>query len=330
MKGIKLLGTGMYAPEKIVSNDDFAEIVETSDEWIYSRTGMRKRHLSQGEPTWYMAVKAGAMAIEKSGLMPDDIDMVILSSVTPDFLTPSMSCIIQRELGIKDCITLDINAACSGFVYGFDMARRYLNFDDVKNVLVIGAENLTKIIDYTDRSSCVLFGDGAGAAVVTASDDIYSSYINADGNGAKHMVARNFLPRNAFMPEDRKVYEDGLPEIQNSYLFMDGKEVYKFAIKALPLAVTEACKKIDMPVEEIDVIIPHQANIRIIETAAQRLGVSMDKVFTNIDKYGNTSSASVPLALNEAMESGVIKKGDKVCLVGFGSGLTYGAVIFEA
>ena len=330
MKGIKLLGTGMYAPEKIVSNDDFAEIVETSDEWIYSRTGLRKRHLSQGEPTWYMAVKAGAMAIEKSGLMPDDIDMIILSSVTPDFLTPSMSCIIQRELGIKDCITLDINAACSGFVYGLDMARRYLNFDDVKNVLVIGAENLTKIIDYTDRSSCVLFGDGAGAAVVTASDDIYSSYINADGNGAKHMVARNFLPRNAFMPEDRKVYDDGLPEIQNSYLFMDGKEVYKFAIKALPLAVTEACNKIDMPVEEIDVIIPHQANIRIIETAAQRLGVSMDKVFTNIDKYGNTSSASVPLALNEAMESGVIKKGDKVCLVGFGSGLTYGAVIFEA
>ena len=330
MKGIKILGIGIYTPEKIVTNDDFAKIVETSDEWIYTRTGMRKRHLSSGEPTWYMATKAGANAILKAGINPDDIDMIIHSSVTPDYYFPSMACMVQRELGIKNCIALDINAACSGFVYGIDMARRYLATGDIRNVLVIGAENFTKLVDYTDRSTCVLFGDGAGACVVTAGDGFYSSYINADGTGAKHMVSRSLSANNAFIEEGRKVIDEDMPESHEHYMFMDGKEVYKFATRALPLAVKEACRKIDMNIEDIDVIIPHQANIRIIETAAQKLGVSMDKMYVNIHEYGNTSSASIPLALNEAYEKEVIKKGDKVCLVGFGAGLTFGAIIFDA
>lgn len=329
MKGIKILGTGIYAPEKVVTNDDFTEIVETSDEWIYTRTGMKRRHLSQGEPTWFMATEACKNAIESAGISSEEIDMIISSSVTPDFFTPSASCILQRELGIKECITFDINAACSGFVYGLDMARRYLATGDVRNILVVGAENLTKITDYTDRGSCVLFGDGAGACVVCASDTLFASHLGAQGSGAKYMIARNLSPANAFMPELPINYEDGLPQSEGHYLFMDGKEVYKFAIKALPKAVNKALEKTDLSIDDIDLIIPHQANIRIIETAAQRLGVSMDKMFVNIEEYGNTSSASVPLALDEAMKTKKIKKGDKVCLVGFGAGLTYGAVIFE-
>jgi len=327
--GIKIKGTGAYAPERVVSNDDFAEIVETSDEWIYTRTGMKRRHLSQGEPTWFMATKACEKAIEKAQITPEEIDLIISTSVTPDFYTPSMSCVIQRELGIKECISFDLNAACSGFVYGIDLARRYLATGDVRNVLVVGAENLTKIVDYTDRGSCVLFGDGAGACVVSAGENLFASFLGADGTGAKHMVSRQIKPHNAFMPNPPIKYEDGLPQSEGNFLFMDGKEVYKFAIKALPLSVNKALEKIDLSVSDIDLFIPHQANIRIIETAAQKLGVSMDKMYINIEEYGNTSSASIALALDEAVCNGRIKTGDKVCLVGFGAGLTYGAVIFE-
>lgn len=329
MKGIEIKGTGLYAPETIATNDDFAKIVDTTDEWIYTRTGMKKRHMSSGEPTWFMAVNAAKKALSNASANADEIDLIICSSVTPDYLTPSCACMVQRELKIEKCIALDINAACAGFVYGIDMARRYLACGDIRNALVIGAENLTKITDYSDRGSCVLFGDGSAAAVVSASDKLFSSFISADGSGAKHMIARSFPPHNAFMGEKPEI-DEAMPLGNGHYLYMDGKEVYKFATNALPLAVREACKKADITVEDIDIIIPHQANIRIIQTAAKNLGVSMDKLFVNIEEYGNTSSASVPIALTEAYEKGRIKKGDKVCLVGFGSGLTYGAVIFEA
>jgi len=312
-----------------VENDDFAKIVETSDEWIYTRTGMKKRHLSQGEPTWFMASEAAKKAIEAAGISANEIDLIVHSSVTPDYFTPSVACMLQRELGINECIAFDINAACSGFVYGMDAARRYLATGDVKNALIVGAENLSKITDYTDRGSCILFGDGAGACVITASDALYSSHMGADGAGAKFMVSRSYPPANAFMPENPVKHDDGIPESNSHYLYMDGKEVYKFAIKALPLAVNKALEKTDLTIEDISVIIPHQANIRIIETAAQRLGVTMDKMMVNIEEYGNTSSASIILAFDEAIRDGRIKRGDKVCLVGFGAGLTYGAVIFE-
>ena len=329
MKGIKIQGTGLYAPEKIITNDDFAKIVDTTDEWIYTRTGMKERHISDGEPTWFMATEAAKKAISKSGIDVQDIDAIIISTITSDYVTPSCACMVQRELGIERCMAVDVNAACAGFVYGVDMARAYLACGDIKNALVIGSENLTKIVDYSDRGSCVLFGDGAAAAVISASDNIYASHISADGSGAKHMVARGLPCQNAFI-ENKFSYDEKMPESKDHFLFMDGKEVYKFATNALPLAVREACKKIEIEVEDIDLIIPHQANIRIIQTAAQKLKVSMDKLYVNIDKYGNTSSASIPIALAEAYESGRIKSGDKICLVGFGSGLTYGAVIFEA
>ena len=331
MKGIKILGTGMYVPDKIVSNDDFAQIIETSDEWIYTRTGMKERHLSQGEPTWYMGTKAVQAAIEKAGIDASEIGLIISTSATVDFYTPSMSCIIQREIGAIGSMAIDVNCACAGFVYGFDMARRYLVTDEkIKYAVVVANENLTKITDYSDRSTCILFGDGAAACIIKLEDNsFYSSFLGADGTGACRLFARSIQPDNAFMPENKKDYPDGFPEGNGHYLYQDGKEVYKFAIKALPFAVENALKGTGLGIEDIDLIIPHQANIRIIETAAQRFGVSMDKMYINLEKYGNTSSASIPLALDEAIKAGRIKDGDKVCLVGFGAGLTYGAVIFE-
>lgn len=331
MSGIKLLGTGTYIPERIINNNDMAHIVETNDEWIKTRTGMNERHVSSGEPTWYMAVEASKKALESAGINADEIGLIIDTNVTPDFITPSSACMVQRELGIKDCMSFDINVACTGIVYAIDIAKNYLSSGTVKNALIIGAENLTKITDYSDRGSCILFGDGAGALVISSDKNaLYSSYLGADGSGAKYMVARGIPPQNAFMPENPVKIDDGLPEGNKHYLAMDGREVYKFAIQALPKAVNAAIEKIGISADDIDIYIPHQANMRIIETAASRLGVSMDKFFVNIDKYANTSSASMPIALDEAFKSGRIKKGSKVCLVGFGAGLTYGAVIFEA
>ena len=331
LQGIKIVSTGMYAPEKIVTNDDFAKIIETSDEWIKSRTGMSERHLSEGQPTWYMGTKAVKNAIEKAGIDVSEIGLIISTSATPDYYTPSMACIIQREIGAIGCLAIDVNCACAGFVYGFDMARRYLATDEnIKYAVVVANENLTKLTDYSDRSTCVLFGDGAAACILELStDSLYTSFLGADGNGAKSLFARSIPPANGFMPENRQEYPDGLPEGNGHYLYQDGKEVYKFAIKALPNCVNKAAEKIGLNINDIDVIVPHQANIRIIETAVEKLGLPMSRFFVNLEKYGNTSSASIPIALNEALDSGRIKRGDTVCLVGFGAGLTYGAVIFE-
>lgn len=331
MLGIKIAGTGMYVPEKVITNEDFADIVETSDEWITTRTGMKKRHLSEGEPTWYMGTKACEDAMKKAGIDASEIGLIIDTSCTTDYYTPSMSCIIQREIGADSSMTIDVNCACAGFVYGVDMARRYLATDEnIKYVVVVANENLSKIVDYSDRATCVLFGDGAAACILErAEDTLFTSHLGAEGTGAKYLFARSISPDNPFMSEKKEEYSDDFPKSNSHYLYQNGKEVYKFAIRALPNAVKKAAEKIGLSIEDIDLIIPHQANIRIIETAANKLGLPMDKFFINLKKYGNTSSATIPLALNEAIEEGKVKKGDKVCLVGFGAGLTYGAVIFE-
>lgn len=331
MAGIKIVGMGSYLPEKIVSNDDLAEMVDTNDEWIVKRTGISERHIACGEPTWYLGAQAAKKAVENAGIEVSDIGLIISTTVTPDYFTPSVSCLIQRELGAIGCMAMDVNCACSGFVYATDMARRYLMTEDsIKYVLVVANETLSKITDYSDRATCILFGDGAAAAVYElAPDGEYTSFLGADGNGAKFLGAEALPPRNAFTPEDHPVYDSGLPAGNGSYLFQDGKEVYKFAVGALPNAVTKALEKKNMSVDEIDWFIPHQANVRIIETAAKNLGVSMDKFCVNLGSHGNTSSASIPLCLNEFIDNGTIKRGDRICLVGFGAGLTYGAAIFD-
>ncbi len=329
MYGIKILGSGMYVPENIVDNEAMSKIVDTNDEWITTRTGIKQRHIANGEPTWYMGEMAAKQAIKNAGIDANDVGLIIHTSITADFHTPSLACIIQAQLGIEDAMAMDVNVACSGFVYAVDMAKRYLQTDEsLKYALVVSSETLSNITDYTDRSTCVLFGDGAGAVVIEKSDALFSSYLGADGSGAKFLFAKipnspNPLNDNSF------VFDSPIPDGKEHYIHQDGKDVYKFATKILPKAALCACEKINLDVNEIDVFIPHQANFRIIETAAKNLGVPVEKFFTNLDKYGNTSSASIPIALYEAIEQGAVKRGDKVCLVGFGAGLSYAAIILE-
>ncbi len=328
--GIKVKGIGKYVPEMIASNEDFAKIVDTSDEWITQRTGIKTRHITNGEPTYWIGAEAAKKAIADAGIDVSEIDLIICATVTPDFYTPSTACLIQREIGAIGSMAIDINCACTGFDYGLDMARRYLlSEDDVNTVLLVSAEELSKFTDYTDRSSCILFGDGAAAFVLERKyDALYSAYLGADGNGAKFLVSRAMRSENVFRTK-KEDFDMGMPETKLHYFTQDGKEVYKFATKALPLAVTKACEKAGISPEELDAIVPHQANVRIIETAAKNLGVSMDKMVVYIDRYGNTSSASIPIAFCDAVAEGRIKRGDKICFVGFGGGLTYAGIIFE-
>lgn len=328
--GIHVKGIGKYVPEMIASNEDFAKIVDTSDEWITQRTGIKTRHITNGEPTYYLGAQAAKAALADAGITAEDIDLIICATVTPDFYTPSCACLIQRELGVSGCMAMDINCACTGFDYGVDMARRYLlSEDDVDTVLLVANEELSKFTDYTDRSSCILFGDGAAAFVLERKKDtLYSSFLGADGSGAKFLVSRAMRSENAFRTNEED-FDMEMPETKLHYFTQDGKEVYKFATKTLPIAVEKACEKAGISPAELDAIVPHQANVRIIETAAKNLGVSMDKMIVYIDRYGNTSSASIPIAFCDAVAEGRIKRGDKVCLVGFGGGLTYAGIVFE-
>lgn len=334
--GIKILGTGTYLPDRVVTNEDFTKFIDTSDEWIVTHTGISSRHMSQGEPTWYMAAEAAKKALAAAGLEASQVGLIIGASVSPDFITPSMSCVVQRELGNIGSMAVDINCACSGCVYGLDMAWRYLATEpELEYVLFVGSENLSAYTDFEDRSTCVLFGDGAAAVVVGRNEGenpLYASYLGADGSGAKHLFCRDMTPHNIFMPEDGpQGYDDGLPkDVKNGAFIMNGKAVYKFAATfALPDSVKAAVAKAGLTLDDIDWFIPHQANQRIIDTAAERLNVSLDRFCCNIQSYGNTSGASIPLVLDEYIREGRIKRGQKLCFVGFGGGLTYGALVLE-
>ena len=331
--GIHILGTGSYTPAFQVTNADMAIIVETNDEWIRTRTGIQSRHIADGEPTWYMGAQAASHAIEMAGIDPKDIGLIIDTTITPDFSTPSVSCLVQREIGAVQAACFDLNAACSGFVYGMETAHCFLKTNrEMKYALVVANENLTRITNYSDRSSCILFGDGAAAAIVEYQEDrLYSSYLSADGTGAKFLYARTATPDNPFCKRKAE-YDDGIepgPEGWEHTMRQDGREVYKFAIKAMANSAQKAAEKIGFDLQQLDKIVPHQANIRIIETAMKSLKMPMEKVVVNIDQHGNTSSASIPIALDEAVRSGKIQRGDKICLVGFGAGLTTAAIITE-
>lgn len=329
LNGIEIISTGSAVPVQTATNDDFAKIVDTSDEWITTRTGMKVRHISSGEPTWYIGANAAKNAMEKGNVNPEDIDLIICTTVTPDFQTPSTACMIQREIGAKNAICFDMNAACTGFVFALDAARRYLSFPDINTALIVSAEVLSKMVDYTDRASCVLFGDAAGACVLRSADKLYSSSLSSDGTGAKLLCTRYPFNSNPLQDKEKMPEFDDLDTPHDNYLHMAGREVYKFATKALPFEVTRACERAGIKVDELSLIIPHQANVRIVETAAKNLGVSMDIMYMNLEKYGNTSSASIPVALDEAVSEGRIKRGDKIALVGFGGGLTSGAAVIE-
>ena len=324
MQKAGILGLGCYLPPKKLTNSDLAKIVETSDEWITSRTGIRERRIASKEvATSDLGVEAARLAIKDAGLSPEDIDLIITATITPDMAFPATSCIIQDKIGAKNAACFDINAACSGFVYTIVIAQQFVNSGLYDHVLVIGAEKLTSIVDWKDRSTCVLFGDGAGACVVGKSEDrvIVSSFMGADGSGG-HLLS---VPAGGSrLPATEDTVKDRL-----HFLKMGGNEVFKIAVRIMVEAATNAIKNAGLGLDDISLFIPHQANMRILLAVAKRLGVSQDKIFMNIEKYGNMSAASTAVALVEAAQENKIKKGEHVVLVAFGGGLTYGASVIK-
>ncbi len=327
--GISIIGTGMYVPENVVTNEDMSKIVDTNDEWITSRTGIKTRHFADNITTYKMGANAAVEAIKNANLSVEDIDMIILSTATPDYVTPSTACFVANEIGAFNAVCFDISCACSGFVYALDMANRYLLDEEYNNILIVSSEMLSKITDFTDRSTCVLFGDGAAACVVQKGDKQFACKLGADVSGVSKLFGRGIPPSNPFMETPFDPLSDGFAETSGHNLYMDGREVYKFATRIMPKAVELACEKAGITPSDLALIVPHQANIRIVETAAKNLKLPIDKFYVNVHQYGNTSSASIPICLNEASKNGRIKPGDKICVVGFGAGLTYAAAVLE-
>lgn len=324
MKGVKVVGFGHYCPENIVSNKDLENIVETTDEWIVKRTGIKERRISTGEGTVELAYKAALSALKNSNCTKDDIDLIVVATTSPDRIMPSTACSVQGLLGCNNAAAFDITAACSGFVYSLIVASSLIKGTDKKRALVIGSEVLSRIIDWSDRSTCVLFGDGAGAAVIEISDDdegIISTCFSSDGGlGEKSLVAGELELNTPFVKEKK---------LEKRYIEMKGAEVYKFAVSILPQIVNELLEKANEDIKNIKYIVPHQANSRIIDDAARRLKIDKDMFYTNLDKYGNTSSASVAVALSEMFEKGLIKRGDKIILAAFGGGLTWAGTLIK-
>jgi 3-oxoacyl-[acyl-carrier-protein] synthase-3 len=330
MHKVKILGTGMYAPEKVVTNDDLAKTIETNDEWIYERTGIRRRHISSttgGEFPSDMALKASKDALLAANLEPNDIDMILFGSVTPDYKLPNTACILQTKLGITNkCAALDIAAACSGFVYGFNMATSMVETGLMKNVLVIGSEMLSREVNWEDRGTCILFGDGCGVAIVGRAEDgdtseVLAATLGADGTGKEFFdqpVGGAVHPITPAHLEER-----------THYMQMQGREMFKVATRTLAANAKKVIADAGLTLEDVDWLVPHQANARIIETTGKLLGIDPEKVIVNIDEYANTSAATVPIAFHEAVADGRIKRGDIVLFDVFGAGLTSGATLIR-
>jgi 3-oxoacyl-[acyl-carrier-protein] synthase-3 len=318
-------GWGRYAPEQVLSNKDLEKLVDTSDEWIQSRTGIRERRVAAAhETTASMGAVAGLRAIRTAGLEPDDIDLILLATLTPDYWMPSTAALVKEAIGNTKATAFDVMAACSGFVYGFATAQAYIQAGLARHVLVIGAELLTRFLDYTDRSTCILFGDGAGAVVLSASDEPGGALgieMTTEPQGA-YMI---WLPAGGSKaPPSRETISRG-----EHYVRMEGNQTYRFATKTMATTALESIRRSGLDPSDIDLFVPHQANIRIIEAVAKGLDLPMDKMFVNLDKYGNTSAASVPIALAEAVNEGRVQVGDNVTIVAFGAGFTSGAVTIE-
>lgn len=317
-----ITGCGSFVPEKILTNDDLAKMVDTSDEWITTRTGIKVRHItSDSETTAHLATEAAKKALADANLDPADLDLLILATVTPEMVFPATSCFVQSVIGAKKACVFDLHAACSGFIYSLSIVQQFLESGKFKNALVIGAETLTKITDWTDRTSCILFGDGAGAVVLQQSEDknrgiIYST-MKSDGDLWEALNCQAYGSRH---PADKK-----LDDPKKIYMEIKGRQVYQQAIRRIVETFNECLHVCDLTLDEVKMMISHQMNGRIIESAAKRLHLPDEKVFINIAEYGNTSAASVPIAFDDCMKQGKIKKGDIVIFVAFGAGLTWGA-----
>lgn len=326
-----VVGWGRYVPERVLTNDDLAEMVDTSDDWIRTRTGIAERRIAaDGETTSTMAVQAAWRALETAGVSPGQLDLIIVATATPDHAFPATACLVQDALGASNAAAFDLSAGCTGFVYALGVAADMVDGETCRAgpdkpakggvALVIGAETLSRITDWTDRATCVLFGDGAGAVVLRANENhggLLGTVLGADGSGGDLLM----LPAGGSEepPSHRSVAE------RRHYLKMRGREVFRFAVRAMPDAVREVLARSDLRAGDIDLLIPHQANQRILEVAAKALDLDPERVYSNLDRYGNTSAASIPIALCEAAEQGLIQRGDLVVCVGFGAGLTWGA-----
>jgi 3-oxoacyl-[acyl-carrier-protein] synthase-3 len=318
----RIAGTGSQLPDKVVTNDDLAKIVDTSDEWIAARTGIRQRHMAaEGETTCDLAYGASMRALEAAGVDPRELDLIVLGTTTPDLIFPSTACLLQHRLGAEGCAAFDVNAACSGFIYALTIADKFIRSGAAKTALVVGAETLTRMLDWNDRTTCVLFGDGAGAVVLKADTEtgILSTHLHADG-GKKELLWNPVGVSVGFKPGEHNA---GLR------VMMAGSEVFKHAVKALDSVVEETLEANGMDRHDIDWLIPHQANLRIIEATAKRLDMPMDRVIVTVDRHGNTSSGSVPLALDEAVRSGKVQRGQLLLLEAFGGGFTWGSALLR-
>ncbi len=318
----RIAGTGSYLPEKVLTNADLAQFVDTSDEWIASRTGIRERHVAaEGETTGDLAYQAALRAMEAAGVTASELDLIVLGTTTPDLIFPSTACLLQHRLGANGCPAFDVNAACSGFVYALTVADKFIRSGAAKTALVVGAETLTRMLDWNDRSTCVLFGDGAGAVVLKADSEtgILGTHLHADG-GKKELLWNPVGVSVGFKPDEPNA---------GVKVLMTGNEVFKHAVKALDAVVEETLEANGLDRSEIDWLIPHQANLRIIEATAKRLDMPMERVIVTVDRHGNTSSGSVPLALDEAVRSGKVQRGQMVLLEAFGGGFTWGSVLLR-
>ena len=322
---VGILGTGAYVPERVLTNEDLEKMVDTTDEWIVSRTGIHERRIAApDQASSDLAYEAALRALDSSGIEPDQLDLIIVATVTPDTSFPSTANLLQHRLGAKKAASFDMAAACSGFLYGLATATQFIRNGVYRYALVIGVESLSKITDWTDRNTCVLFGDGAGAAVIGSVEDGYgflSFDLGSDGGGGELLK----LPAGGSrLPASEETVTGGM-----HYLKMAGSDVFKFAVRIMNSSAEASLEKAGLTKRDVDFLVPHQANIRIIDSAIKRFGLSADKVMVNLDRYGNMSSASIPVALDEAVHEGKIQDGDNIVLVGFGGGLTWGSTVIK-
>ena len=319
----RIIGWGKAVPDKILTNADLEKMVDTTDEWIVTRSGIRERRIApEGVNTSTLSVLAAQAALVQAGLIPADIDLILVASSSPDHLLPAVSSEIQHQLG-ANCGAFTLVAGCTGFVYSLVTAQQFIATGAYRTILVIGAEVISRNIDWTDRNTCVLFGDGAGAVILQASEEptgLMAFELGSDGSGAEHLM----MPLGIAHPATHEAVDK-----KYQYIRMNGREVFKFATRTLARSAAETIGRSGLSIHDIDLMIPHQANARIIELAARQMGLPMEKVFVNIDKYGNTSAASIPIALTEAIEEGRVKEGDKLVLVGFGAGLTWASAVVQ-
>jgi 3-oxoacyl-[acyl-carrier-protein] synthase-3 len=316
--GAIIAGTGSYLPQRRLTNDDLSKMVDTSDEWIVQRTGIKERRIAaDDESTASMATAAARKALEAAGIEPKDLDLIICATITPEMQFPATACFVANELGLSHTPAFDVSAACSGFIYALETASHFIQSGRYQHVLVIGAETLSRVTDYTDRQSCILFGDGAGAVVLRRTDDInhgviYST-LHADGGGWELLHCANSSRMSA----------EEATRNRKHFMQIKGREIYKFAVQRFHELIADAMEKCGLKSEDVKLIVPHQVNIRIIDSAMERLNLPLEKAFVNIDKYGNTSAASIPIALDEVWRDGKIGPGDTIILVAFGAGLTW-------